>query len=399
MPTLTPQSPYQRLGVRAVINARGCATLAGGTLMDPEVLETFSAAATSFVMIGELQERAGSVIASLTGAEDGYVVSGAAAGLTLATAACIAGLDPDIMDRLPDVEGVAAEVVMQQVHRNPYDHAVRAAGARLVPVAADAEALSAAIGPKTVAAFFHAQEERAGLSSAEFIATAHRHGIPVVVDASMSLPPASNLRRFIEEGADLVAFSGGKAIRGPQGAGFLAGRADLLVSVALQHQDMDVLPATWRARALLADGMLPRPPQHGIGRAMKVSKEEIAALVHALERYVRRDHAAEAARWSAVAGDLVTQLATIDGVEAHFESGSEASRPVPFAVVTLAGDGPDATAVVRALMDDDPRVLVNDYSIAEGIIRLNPENVESEQIPEIVKAFRRAIAAGQNNGR
>jgi len=387
----TTADPYDRLGLRPVINARGCATLAGGTLMDPEVLDAYRSAATRFVLIGELQERAGEIIAGATGAEGGYVVSGAAAGLTLATAACIAGLDPDVMDRLPDTAGIPAEVIIQDVHRNPYDHAVRASGARLVGVDADPAAMAAAIGPNTVAAFFHAQEERAGLSSAEFVAVAHRHGIPVIVDASMSLPPASNLRRFVAEGADLVAFSGGKTIRGPQGAGFLAGRRDLLRSVGLQHQDMDVLPETWRSRQLLDEGTLRRLPTHGIGRSMKVAKEEIVALLVALERYVARDHDAEAARWEAVAHRLVDALGGLAGIVVSFEPAEWSDRPIPFARVEVAGGERDAAALVRRLVDGEPRVLVNDYSIAEGVVRLNPENVEADQVDDVAAAFRRAL--------
>jgi L-seryl-tRNA(Ser) seleniumtransferase len=392
--TLSPDSPYRRLGVRPLINARGCATLAGGTLMDDEVLQAFTEAARSFVLISELQERAGRVIADITGAENGYVVSGAAAGLTLATAACIARFDVDVMNRLPDVTGVRAEVVVQRVHLNPYDHAVRAAGARLVAVDADVASMAAAIGPDTVAAFFHAQEERAGLSSAEFIEVAHRAGVPVIVDASMSLPPASNLRRFIAEGADVVAFSGGKTIRGPQGAGFIAGRADLLLSVALQHQDMDVLPDTWHARRLLADGVISRPPTHGIGRSMKVSKEEIAALTTALERYVARDHDAEAARWESVARRLVAALDGVGPMTVTFEPADASDRPIPFAVLRVDPSSPvDATTVVQRLLADDPRVLVNDYAVADGIIRLNPENLDVDDVEVICGAVERALRA------
>ena len=392
MTSRSADHPYRRLGVRTLINARGCATLAGGTLMDQEVLDAYQAAARDFALIGELQERAGEVIADATGAESGYVVSGAAAGLTLAAAACIAGLDPDVMDRLPDVDGVAADVVIQRVHRNPYDHAVRASGARLLAVEADADAMAAAIGPTTVAAFFHAEQERAGLSSATFVEVAHRRGVPVIVDASMSLPPASNLRRFVDEGADLVAFSGGKSIRGPQGAGFLAGRADLLLSVALQHQDMDVLPETWRGRDLLA-GTISRPPIHGIGRSMKVAKEEIVALVCALQRYVARDHAAEARGWEAVAHDLVDALSDLPGVAVTFEPASAAARPVPFARLDVdPGEGIDAVTLVRRLFEDDPRVLVNDYAVADGIVRLNPENLRPDQVDDVAAAVRRALA-------
>ena len=189
---------YSGLGVRTVINARGNATLVGGTLMDPEILEAMAEAARSFVRIGDLEEAASARIASVTGAEAGYVTSGAAAGVTLATAAVLAGLDPERMDRLPETDGQPNEILIQRVHRNPYDHMVRAAGARLAEFGNDegasADEMTARIGPATAGAFYHAQAERVGLPFDDFVATAHAHDLPVIVDASVSLPPRSNLR-------------------------------------------------------------------------------------------------------------------------------------------------------------------------------------------------------------
>jgi D-glucosaminate-6-phosphate ammonia-lyase len=272
-------------------------------------------AARSFARIGDLQEIASERIAALTGAQAGYVTSGAAAGLTLGAAAMLAGLDPDRMERLPDTGEAPAEIVVQASHRNPYDHLVRASGARLVEfgdaAGATAEQMAVAIGPATAGAFFHDQAEAAGLPFEAFVTLAHDHGLPVLVDASMNLPPRANLRRYIDAGADLVAFSGGKTIRGPQASGFLAGRADLLISVGLQQQDMDVLEATWARRALIEHGVIPRPPTHGIGRSMKTGKEEIVGLLVALERYAALDEAAEHARWVSVADHLAAGL---DGI-------------------------------------------------------------------------------------
>ncbi len=249
---------YSSLGVRTLVNARGNATLAGGTLMAPEVIDAMTQAARSFVRIGDLQDAASRQIADLTGAEAGYVTTGAAAALTLGAAAMLTGLDPDRMDQLPETGDGPNEIVVQHTHRNPYDHLVRASGARLVEFGDDAGAtasqMTAGIGPATAGAFFYGQAEATGLPFHVFAATAHAAGLPVLVDASMSLPPRSNLRRFIAEGADLVAFSGGKTVGGPQASGFLAGRRDLLISVGLQQQDMDVLPATWARRSLLETG-------------------------------------------------------------------------------------------------------------------------------------------------
>ena len=310
--------------------------------MEPEVVAAMAAAAGSFVRIGDLQEIASRRIAAVTGAEAGYVTSGAAAGLTLGAAAMLARLDPDLMERLPDTGSSPAEIVVQAAHRNPYDHLVRASGARLVEFGgiggiggATVAEMEAAIGPATAGAFYHGQAEADGLSIEDFVATAHAHGLPVLVDASMNLPPRTNLRRFVAAGADLVAFSGGKTIRGPQASGFLAGRADLLVSVGLQQQDMDVLPSTWSRRSLVEEGVIARPPAHGIGRSMKTGKEEIVGLLVALERYAARDEDAEAARWASVTERLAAGLAGIPGLSVRTAPTQADGRPVPMTMVTV----------------------------------------------------------------
>ena len=385
---------YSRLGVRTLVNARGCATLAGGTLMEPEVVVAMAEASRSFVRIGDLQEVASRRIAELTGAEAGYVTSGAAAGLTLGTAAMLTRLDPDLMDRLPDTGDAPAEIVVQAAHRNPYDHLVRAAGARLVEFGdadgATIEEMVAAIGPATAGAFFHGQAEADGLSIDDFVATAHAHGLPVLADASMNLPPRANLRRFVSAGADLVAFSGGKTIRGPQASGFLAGRADLLVSVGLQQQDMDVLPATWARRSLVETGVLPRPPKHGIGRSMKTGKEEIVGLLVALDRYAAHDEAAALAGWVALAEHLAAGLAGIPGLAVRTEPAQADGRPVPMTIVSVDPTAYERTAVelVRGFAARDPIIMLGDHDAEAGILRLDPENLDMAGADEIIAAFR-----------
>ena len=385
---------YERLGVRSVVNARGCATLAGGSLMPAEVVAAMAEAARSFVRIGDLQEAASRRIAELTGAEAGYVTTGAAAGLTLGTAAILARLDPDLMDRLPDTGTSPAEIVVQTAHRNPYDHLVRAAGARLIEFGDDrgpsTREMADAIGPATVGAFFHGQAEPGGLSIEEFVATAHANGLAVLVDASMSLPPRANLRRYIAAGADLVAFSGGKTIRGPQASGFLAGRADLLLSVALQQQDMDVLPATWMRRTLLDSGALRRVPAHGIGRSMKTGKEEIVGLLVALERYVARDEDGERQRWVALAERIATGLRGIPGLAVRVDPAQADGRPVPMTIVTVDAEAYELSAVdlVRRLAGRDPIVMVGDHDAEAGVIRLDPENLDDAGADEVIAAFR-----------
>jgi L-seryl-tRNA(Ser) seleniumtransferase len=389
---------YASLGVRTVVNARGNATLAGGTLMDPVVVAAMAEAARNFVRIGDLQEAASRQIAALTGAEAGYVTTGAAAALTLGAAAMLARLDPDRMDRLPDTDGGTSEILVQQSHRNPYDHLVRASGARLVEfgdgAGGTAAEMAARIGPATAGAFYHGQAEASGMPIEAFTSTAHAHGLPVLVDASMSLPPRDNLRRFIAAGADLVAFSGGKTIGGPQASGFLAGRRELLLSVGLQQQDMDVLPATWARRSLLETGALPRPPIHGIGRSMKTGKEEIVGLLVALGRYADRDEAVEHERWAGLTAGLAEALSTIPGLSAHAEPAQADGRPVPMTIVRVdpAVFGRTAIDIVKAFEARDPIVLLGDHDAEAGILRLDPENLDPASAAKVVEAFR-AVAA------
>ncbi|HSB80447.1 MAG TPA: DegT/DnrJ/EryC1/StrS family aminotransferase [Candidatus Methylomirabilis sp.] len=217
---------YERLGVRTRVNAAGTLTRLGGSLMPPEVLEAMAEAAQSSVDIAELQARASAVIAECTGAEAGLVTSGAAAALTLGTAACLTGLNVARMEQLPDTEGMPNEVLMCRSHRTTYDHAIRAAGARIREVGfndriagagvrgVEPWEMAAAITPQTVAIAYTASGSN-DPPLREVAAVGREHGLPVIVDAAAQLPPSANLRRFIAEGATLVAFSGGKAIRGP----------------------------------------------------------------------------------------------------------------------------------------------------------------------------------------
>lgn len=290
-------SIYDRFGVRTIINAKGPSTRLSGGFLDPEVSAAMTEAGTFCVDMAELQAGASKVIAEVTGAEAGIVTAGAAAGLLLGTAACIAGLDPDKMGRLPDTRGMKSEVIMARSQRNFYDHAVRTAGAQLVEVGLpdryagagvrDAEAweIEGAITERTAAVCYVANGG-AQPPLSEVVRVAHASGVPVLVDAAGQLPPASNLKRFVEEGADLVAFSGGKAIGGPQGSGILTGKRDLIMSALLQNLDLDIYWEQWTPPKLLIDKhRLKGAPQHGIGRTCKVGKETIIGLLVALQRF------------------------------------------------------------------------------------------------------------------
>ena len=297
---------YEDLGVRTIINVAGTSTRVGGALMRSEVVDAMSAAAADSVSMVELQAAASRVIREATGAEAGYVTAGASSGLTLGTAAILAGLDPAKMDRLPDTTGMKDEVIIAREHRNGYDHAIRVAGATLVEVGmnevfngagvrrVEPREYEAAISDRT-AAIAYTAHPGSQPPIEEVVDLAHRNGLAVLVDGASQLPPIENLRRFVEAGADLVAFSGGKAIRGPQSSGVLCGRQDLIASVAIQHLDMDEFFDLWNPpEDLIPAGSIDAIPRHGIGRGFKVAKEEVVGLLTALKLFSSGTYRSEA---------------------------------------------------------------------------------------------------------
>lgn len=389
---------YQKLGLRRVINARSYSTKAGGSLMSPAVIQAMKEAAESFVRIEDLQEAAGRVIAEITGAEAGYVTSGAAAGLTLSMAACMAGLDPLKMNRLPDTQGMKNEVIIQRAHRNDYDHALRAAGASVVEVgfnyATFPYELEQAISESTAAVFFLAGIAEGSLPLEQVIEIAHAHNVPVIMDAAAELPPSENLRKFIAQGVDLVAFSPGKHIGGPQASGILCGRRDLILSAALQHQDMDVFPETWPWRHLISNGTVVGPPHHGIGRGFKVGKEEIAGLITALKCYSNRDFEAELQTWHQRIKTLVVGLDDILGLSARHVFPLPSGRPVPTAHVHVdpAKAGLNAHTLINALQEGEPIICTYETLAAQGVVVFFPESLRDGEPEEIVQRVRSILS-------
>lgn len=371
---------YERLGVQRRINAAGTLTRLGGSLMAPDVLLAMAQAAEASVDISELQSAASRVIAGFTGAQAGIVTSGAAAGLTLATAACLAGWDVNRMAALPDTRAMPNRILMARTHRNTYDHAVGLAGATIVDIGHNDRGMGAgvrglepweieaAINANTAAFLFVATSETLADLPA-VLATVHRHGLPVIVDAAAQLPPRSNLKAFIDAGADLVVFSGGKAIGGPQSTGILAGRRDLVGSALVQMMDMDVSPQTWSPSALIDRESLKGIPHHGIGRGFKVGKEEIAGLLVALERFVERDEDEMAAQFTrrlqaiaaalSAAQFLTTRLIARDGLDQH----------VPMLALTVAGS---AHALSLRLQQGTPPVHLGESQAHQHILTINP---------------------------
>ena len=392
----TKPSIYEDLGVPEVINGMGTKTRLSGTRMRPAAADAMREAAAGFARISDLQARASTLIADVTGAEAGYVLSGAAAALTLAAAACIAGDDLAVMARLPETDDVPADIVIPRTHRNGYDHALRAAGATLVEVgnndftlgsgATNVERweLDAAIGPETVAVAYTANP-RTEPSLETIVEVSHANDVPVIVDAASQLPPSRNLSRFTSAGADLVAFSGGKAIRGPQATGILAGREDLVHSVALQHLDMHANAAVWIPSGVINPRSLSGVPRQGLGRSMKVGKEEIVGLIRALEEFVAEDDADVLAEWHRRAERIAEGLASssVLSVALRNTDQPEVVTDVRARIETDATDG-ESVEFVRTLRTENPRVYVGADTIHDDEFTVNPVSLTDEEADYLV---------------
>lgn len=395
-------SIYDDLGVPQVINATGTKTRIGGSLIREEAMEAMRRAATSFVRLSDLQARANERIAEATGAEAGYVTAGAASALTLAAAACIAGDDLGAMERLPETDGVADEIIVPRTHRSGYDHALRAAGADIVDVGTNDRHLgtgSRNVEPWEIADAITEDTVAIGYMAKPYteppldVVTdiAHGHGIPVIVDAAAELPPTNNLERFVEEDADLVAFSGGKAVRGPQTTGILAGRRKLIQSVAAQHLDMHAAEEVWEPPIDLVDverfGGVPR---QGIGRPMKVGKEELVGLIHALELFIKEDHEARVEEWLDRSRHIVDLLNDVPGFETSITADDKtAVAPEVIITVDSAVAGVSATDIVGGLRREEPRVFVGADSLPAGEFTVNPMCLTDEQAEYTVERIQR----------
>ncbi|MDS0301156.1 aminotransferase class V-fold PLP-dependent enzyme [Halogeometricum sp. S1BR25-6] len=395
---------YEELGVPRVVNAAGTKTRIGGSLIRPEAVEAMSRAAESFVRLSDLQVRAGELISEVTGAEAGYVGSGAAACMTLAAAAAIAGDDLGTMSRLPETEGIADEIVMPRTHRNGYDHAFRAAGARIVDVGNNDNYLGTgsnstepweiadAITEDTVAVGYM-EKAFSTPPLEEVIRVAHDHDVPVIVDAAAEVPPRENLSAFVDAGADMVVFSGGKAIRGPQTTGILAGRQEYVRSAALQHLDMHVAESVWEPPTELFDkASLAGVPRQGIGRPLKVGKEEVVGLIAALEAFVEEDQDALDEEWNARLDIVEKGLDEIAGVTTRREPGGKLMvAPEVHVEVDPAAAGTDAVELVGSLRTENPRIFVGSDDLLDDAFTVNPMCLTDEEAGYVAERIQNAL--------
>lgn len=355
---------YRQLGVKPVIHGAGTTTRYGGSLMRPEVIEAMQQASQAFVNIDELNAAAGEAVARMLGAEAALVTGGATAGLVLQAAACMTGDDADKIRRLPDTTGMKNEIIFQRAHRFQYDQALRLAGATLVEIGLGRSTtpveLEYAITDNTAAVFYlHSPfTNLPGLLSLDVMCEiAHAHGVPVIVDAASMLPPRKHLFQHLQVGADLVNFSGGKGIRGPQSTGILAGRKDLIRAAGLNGS-----------------------PNAGVGRAAKTSKEEIVGLVKALELFLAADEDEEMNRYREVCTHIVDSIRDLEGLRAVVEQDSF-NRVIPHAVIYFepSWKGPSGQTVREALVAGTPCIYVQQGKVQGGYfdeLAVDPINLQ-----------------------
>lgn len=330
---------YARLGIRPVINGVGVVTHLGGSLMEPEVTQAMAQASRCFVPLTELQSKVGARIAELLGAEAAMVTCGCASAITMGTVACIAQGDRDKLKRLPDTSGMKNEIVQQKSHRGGYEQQMQLVGAKIIWVETKEE-LERAINERTAMMFFYNEMEPEGkISRHEWIEVGKRRGVPTFNDAASDATPRERLFQYQKEGFDLVAFSGGKAIRGPQSSGILMGRKDLIKAA---------LPGF--------------NPYASIGRGMKVGKEEMIGLLTALERYLQADHDAQMKELEARVAEIREGLQGIDGLTTERYMPPIANH-VPHVLVEWSESAcPLRTEeVTRKLMQGDPAIAVSGF--------------------------------------
>ncbi len=331
---------FESIGVQPLINAKGTFTIVTGSQSLPEVKQAMLEASKHYVHLDELMAGVGRRLAALTGAEWGIVTNGCAAALTHATAACIAGADPEKLQRLPRLEGLKNEVISPLHSRNVYDHAIRMLGVRIVDVR-DVESLAKAFNARTAMVMILAgpDADREPLSTQAVCAIARQHNVPVIVDAAAEILTIPN--KHLQAGATMVAYSGGKCLRGPQAAGLLLGRKDLV-------------QAAWLHSA----------PHHAFGRSLKVGKEEIMGMLAAVEAWVKRDYRAEFKVWESWLAAISKTVTAVNSVTTEVRMPNSLSNHAPQLVIRWDATkiGITGREMEKLLYDTEPRIILGSAS-------------------------------------
>ena len=371
-PGLKAQAPrrdvYGELGLRPLLNAAGTYTNLGGSLVRPEVIEAMAAAARQYVNLQELQAAVGQKIAGLIGCEAALVTAGAASALTLGTAACVAGKDPDKIRRIPDTAGMKNEVIIQKTHRYGYDHAVRNVGIKMVEVLT-AQELEKAVNERTaMMLFFNDALPLGQIKVEEFARLGKKLGVPTFNDAAADVPPVEHLTRYLKMGYDLVCFSGGKGLRGPQSAGLLLGRKDLIEAAALNNN----------------------PHTDTIGRTNKVDKEDLVGMWAAVQAYLKQDHKATWQDWEKRVETIAAEVAKVPGVKTE-KFVPPIANHTPHLKITWDSSKIAPADVARKLRDGQPRIeirpLIKD-GVEVSVWMLDPGEAEvvGRQLREVLGA-------------
>jgi len=358
---------YETIGVRPLINCQGTYTMMSGSLLLPEVRAAMSEASKQFVHMEELMDRAGARIAELMQAEWALVTNGCAAALCQITAACVAGLDRDRIARLPDTSGMKNEVIVQSSHHHVYEHAVRMVGVEMIDVSTLAE-LEAAISERTAMLLIFGQvSDRSEISVEEMVKVGGEHGVPTLVDAAAERPDVPN--RYLAQGVDAVAYSGGKGLRGPQSSGLVLGKKSLLEAAYMNGA-----------------------PHHGLGRPMKAGKEEIMGLLAAVEQWMVRDHEAEWKEWERRLRVIAEAVTLFESVTTSVELPTGPSNVAPVLAINWNSEslGLSPEDVRLALSAGTPRIEV--FSEAKGVT-VNPAVMEDGEDEVVARRLTEILAA------
>lgn len=349
---------FAELGVKPFINAAGTYTTLTASLMRPEVVEALEFASKKFYRLNDVQTAVGGRIAKMLDVPAAMVTSGAAGALTVGTAACVAGTNPEFIKRLPDLTGMKNEVIILKSHRYGYDHAVRNVGVKMVEVETR-EQLESAVNDRTaMMLWFNANEPLGAIKAAEFVELGKKHKVPTFNDAAADVPPVANLTKYTKMGFDLVTFSGGKGIRGPQSAGLLLGRSDLIEAARMNAS----------------------PNGDTIGRGLKVNKEEMLGMLVALESFLKQDHASLQKEYDDRAKLIASRVKNIKSMKSEIYV-PEIANAVPHLRLTWDAKqvGMDYATVKQGLREGTPSIEVvpgNADELVVGVWMLQPGEAE-----------------------
>ncbi len=363
---------YKELGVPTIINGEGTMTVLGGSLMRPEVEAVMAQAGAHFVSIADLEVAAGKRIAEMLKLPEGYtaiVTSGAAAAMQSGLAGILTGNNPKFIEQLPDLTGMKSEVIIQKSHRNPFDHQLRATGVKLIVVESADDVKRSVSAQTAMMHFSNFADDEGQIKAEDWVKLAHAHQIPAFIDAAADTPPVSHLWDYANMGYDLICFSGGKAIRGPQCAGLLVGKKDLVANALLNNC----------------------PHEDTLGRSQKVGKEEIVGMVKALESYLSEDHETLNKEWQRRLESISTRVKSVPGVSTEFLVPGIANH-VPHMQITWDAQRVKITPMEAAslLRKSDPSIVLSasekNLSMNSFMLQPGEERIIAEHLVQLFKA-------------